>query len=125
MLHDELVELSEIRDINFALANALFTFSQSAGQWPDAEYDDKEQCTGDSCRGKVACITSGRQCGKNLLPENRDGRRCSEHQCELLPYDEASCADRQHEQRCEATIHPAACIGQQRERGDIDTDVDE
>src|SRR5688572_15890571 len=70
MLHDELIELSKVRDIDFALANALFTFAQSASERSDAKYDDEEQCTYDPCRRKITYIAPRGQGGKNLLPED-------------------------------------------------------
>ena len=116
VLHDELVQLGEVRDVDFALADALFALAQAARQRPDAERDDEHSAPTMPAEAKSpaspraasvvsVCCTSTRQRGDR-----------GEHQRESLPHDEARRADRQHQQRCEAAVHAAARVGQQRDR---------
>ena len=69
MLHDELVQLGEIGDVDFTQPHQLFAFAQAPGQRTDAECDDEYQRARDAGCGEISKIGTLRQHSESLLQE--------------------------------------------------------
>ena len=67
MLHDELVQLGQVGDVHFALADPLFALAQAARQRPDAQGDDEHQRADDAGGGKIRRVAARGQRRESLL----------------------------------------------------------
>ena len=74
VLHDELVELGEICDVDVALTNALLAFAQASAERPHGERDDEHERADDARGREIACIGFPGQSDESLLQKHRESR---------------------------------------------------
>ena len=86
VLHDELVQLGEVGDVDLALAHALFALAQVARQRRDAERHDEYQRADDAGGGEVARVALRSQRRERLLYEYGERGDRSEHQGQAWPH---------------------------------------
>jgi hypothetical protein len=88
MLHDELVQLGEVGDVDLALTHALLALAQVVGKRPDAKRHDEDERTDDAGGSEIACVAARIQRREHLLPEHGEHRDRGEHQRQALAHDE-------------------------------------
>ncbi len=125
VLHDELVQLVQVREVDVALLHARLALPQLVRQ-RDREQRDREQArAGEARHQEVRALADAGEGRDRGFEQQRQRDQGSGEKREAWLHDRGRRAGGQDQQRCESAVHAAARMDEQRDRDGVDRELEQ